>query len=765
MGQKLERLSEKDEESQDNFDWSEQTGDTRLSETAEPDERKHPDDGSLASRWGIGGIRGFSVSSQATGQPGKLTVTSAHTDPQTEQPIRPTGQREHLLNTRGKWVGRGKEGIAQTPWQLKRVPSFKETKQISKKKLSSEHRAVAWSGSTAMDDQKNLHISETNDRKVDPKAQSKGLTTSCNPSNEEDFVLLEKDETWMSSQVESNSKRGLGKSDNSFGNKLPHASRNSPQDRNTEEQNAEHSDTVGACVKSSSRDCFKREMGPHLAEVTGSRCLLKGVSHVACSETTGRGTAETEGTIAAHIKQEPTLTQSNPKDQRRGVDSENKFAGVVSRRAKSGISGFLSNTKQDDSQSHPPRPITPLSLAPQLQDGHSFILEQCEDMPCPPLAGNTDRKVQAACLKREGELVCFSAVVTPPPLTHLLPKKDTTMANSTSASSGSNDDLMLTEKPKVKGPPPPVPKKPKNPFIKLKTAQLKSGDVQRRDKDYLRSEERVKRRHTFHFNKGLLCSNPMTQDMCLLWDERGTYSIPTNIRRLSADISAWDHLSSRHIDDRYGDVVDFEYCERMADLSPEEEPRNLDMLQRQVFLDKRSKCKWSSPPINTLASTETFPIPENAPDNESQSLKSAPSDQKESSPRLLPEKVQTQVSKANHSDYGRPKDDTNHSSNKDAGTDGEVGSYKPVSKMVKEANQMQRQLSRVRPEAAKVPVCLAEQAPSKTVCQMKNTFDVPKKCKERPADVQPPPKKGKSSVWFSRVCQRRQLISNLKTRA
>lgn len=738
MGQKLERLSEKDEESQDNSDWSEQTGDTRLSETAEPEDGKHPDDGSSASRWGIGGIRGFSASSQATGQPGKLTVTSARTDPQTEQPIRPMGQQEHLLNTRGEWVGRGKEGISRTLWEFKRVLSFK-TKQISKERLSSEDRAVDWGGATAMGDRKNQNIS-TKDSKMDPK----GLTASCNPSNEEDFVLLEKDEAWMSSQVESKSKKEVGKSDNSLGNKLPQPSRNSPQDRNNEAQHAESSDPVGACAKSSPRDCFKREMGQHLAEVTGSRCRLKEVSHVACSETTGtgRGTAETEGTIAARVKQEPTLTQSDPKDQQR-LDPENKFAGVVSRRAKSGVSGFLSNAKQDDRQSRPPR--NP-SLAPQLQDGHSFVLEQCEDMPCPPLTGNTDGKVHVACLKKESELVCFSAVVTPPPSTHLLPKRDTAMAKVTSASSGSSDDLMLTEKPKVKGPPPPVPKKPKNPFIKLKTAQLKSNDVQRRDKDYPRSEERVKRRHTFHFNKDLPCSNPTNQDMCVLWDERGTYAMPANIRRLSADVTAWDRLSSRHIDDQYGDVVDFEYCERMADLSPGEEPRNLDMLQRRAFLDRRSKRKWSSPPVNTLASTETVPIPENAPDNESQSLTAALSDQKETSTGLLSEKVQIQVSKVNHSDYGRPKENTNH--NQDAGRDSEVGSYKPVAKIVNETNQMQRQLSRVRPEAAKVPVRLAEQAQGVTVSQMKNTFDIPRKCKERPADVQPPPKKGKPSIWF-----------------
>ncbi|XP_017266162.1 uncharacterized protein coro1cb isoform X1 [Kryptolebias marmoratus] len=578
-----------------------------------------------------------------------------------------------------------------------------------------------------MDDQENQNLSETNNSKTDPNTQSKGLTTSCNPSNEEDFVLLEKDETWMSSDVESNSKRGAEDSDN----RLPQSSGNALQDRDNEKQSTEKSNTAGARPKSSPGDCFKREMSQHLGEVTGSRCWLKGVSHVACRETTGGGAAGTEQNVAAHIKPEPTLARSEAKDQGRQVDHKNKFAGVVSRRAKSGVAGLLSSTRRDDSKAHPPRPMTPPTL-----DGQSVALEQCEAMPCPPLAGNADEKAQVACLKKESELVCFSAVVTPPPLTRLLPKKDATITETTSASSGSSDGLMLSEKPKVKGPPPPVPKKPKNPFIKLKTAQLKSTDVQRRDKDCLRSEERAKRRHTFHFNKDLLCSNPTNQDMCLLWNEKGTYTVPTNIRRLSADISAWDHLSPRHIDDQHGDMVDFEYCERMADLSPQDEPQNLDMLQRQVFLDRRSKPKRSSPPANMLASTETFHIPEDAPSSESRSLKSAFSDPKETCPGLLSERVQRHVSKANDSDYAHPKESINNSSGRDAGRGGEVGSYKPVAEIVKETNQMQKQQSRVRAEGARAPVRLAEQSPSVTVSQMKSTFDVPKKAKERPAEAQ-----------------------------
>ncbi|XP_015797103.2 uncharacterized protein coro1cb isoform X1 [Nothobranchius furzeri] len=599
-----------------------------------------------------------------------------------------------------------------------------------------------------MEEQGNQNVSDTKS-KMDPKTQTRGLTTGCNPTNEEDFVLLERDETWMSSDAGTNTAVGHGKTadtedpfENCCDNKPPQSSRNTPQDNNNQKQKTEE-----ASSKTSPEDCFEREMGQRLVEVTGSRCQLKGESHVgaACSETTGRGRAETE-------------QMQTQKNQRQAVDHENKFAGAVSKRAKAGAAGSHFSSSKDGQlsdkifSSHPPQSVSPPSVESQQQDSPSFTREQCDGKHCPPLTRARDGKIQVACLKKESELVCFSAIVTPPPLIHLLPNKDTTIVEATSASSCSNNDLMITEKPKVKGPPPPVPKKPKNPFIKLKTAQLMSSDVQRRNKDHLRSEERVKRRHTFHFNKDLPCSAPTNQDMCLLWDEGGTYTIPTNVRRLSADISRWDHLSPGRMDDRYGDLVDFEYCMRVAELSPEEEPPNLDMLQRKVLPDRSFRRKWSPPPVSTnmLTSTETLHTPEDTLDSESEMSKSVPLEEtqqqdslflekKDIDPGLLAERVQMHVSKSTHRNYSHPTD-----LNRDAARGSEVGSYKPVAEIVKATNKMQKQQGHVKPKVTKSPVRLADQSPSMKVSQMKNTFDVPKKPKERPAEVLIPPKKDMS---------------------
>ncbi|KAM7369020.1 hypothetical protein PAMP_013319 [Pampus punctatissimus] len=849
MGQKLEKLSEKDEESLDNSDWSEQTEETQQSETAEQDESRDQDNGSFVTTQNFGGISGMSVSSHlATGHTGEHTVTFARTDPQTGRPIRPLGQ-QHPLNTRGKWVGGDKErqSVTRTAEESKTVLSSKKIGQTSKlpinKKRGSKNKAVVYTGTTAMEEQGSGKKSETGCSKSDPDTQIRSQTASCSPCNEEDFVVLEKDEAWMPSDGEntttfgnriktedpqSSIKRRVKEDTATNGkNNFPQPSRNTLQETGYEKRSRGKLDTLlvtndimEAQAGSSPGACFEREMGQHLHEVTGSRCQLKEVSRVgaAHTETTGKGRAEREqnmndrrkgqvsymstknnsGAVKGMRKSseysenmlheaaqliipqelgeeretestwEPclqigdlSLSESKNRDMKAqvGVDQshQSRFAGAVSKRAKAGTLSL--NTMKEDGQAHSLKTQIPGSEVSQLQDKPSFSLEQCDLIPLP---GNEscDGQLQVANLKKESGLVCFSAVITPPPLTHLLPKRDTsgatqlitstvnsqTTPEASPASCVPAEESIPKEKPKVKGPPPPVPKKPKNPFIKLKTVQLMSNDVQRRGKDYLHSEERAKRRHTFHFNKDPACNTLSNQDMCLLWDEKGTYTVPSNIRRLSVDLSPWEHLSPGHMDDQYHDMVDFDYCVRMAKLSPDEEPKNLDMLQRRVFLERRSRYKSSPPPVakktpNPFSSTETLHTPEVTSDNEIQKTKPASLRKREIYPELLSERISSQVSSDDRCNYGNRKAVSDYRSNRDGVDGSEVGSYKPVSEIVKETNQMQRHQGRVNPEVSKAQVRVAEQSPSVKVSQIKNAFDVPKKSKERPPEVQQPPKK------------------------
>lgn len=872
MGQKLDKRSEKDEESFENSDWSEQTGETEQTHTREQGESRDQDNRRF------GASTGPNVRDPATGDAGELTLTPARTDPQIGQPIVPLDQREHTLSTRGEWVGGDREirSGAATTEESKTVLSPKETRQTPNNKRVSESKAVVYTGITAMEEQENGKKAELGQRKLDPDAQTRSLIASCDPNTEEDFVVLEEGETLMSSEGENNimfgnkmeadnlqscMKRRVEEdaSASYSGDNLPQSSRNAPQEKANEKASRRKSDTllvatdsVAAHVKSLPTDCFQREMGRHLAEVTGNRCWLKGVSYVGAADTETTGKAESEQNGNEHSKEqvstafdkERLLSQNNSGSVGRlrknaedmvdeavqlilqeesggkrkmksnwepcsekvdyclrvseiqdkeshnlgfiaektqvGTDQSDQstFVGVVSKRAKAGT--LCLSTKKQDSQvfskaanTYPQKP--PSSETQLPQDNPSFSLELSSLIPCPPPLGNegSDGKRQIASLKRESELVCFSAVITPPPVTHWLPKRDTSaaiqlstsMVNSqmepddTPAPCDLKDALVPKEKPKVKGPPPPVPKKPKNPFIKLKTTQLMSADVQRRGKDHPRSEERVKRRHTFHFNKDTpLITN---QDMCLLWDERGTYTVPTHKRPLSVDLSPWAHGSLGRMDDQYGDMIDFDYCARMEKMSPEEELQNLDMMQRRVFLERRSRFKSSPPPVankppNPFASTEALHIPEVIPDNEIQRPKPACSGKGEIYPERQSDRVRAQVS--NHGNYGNRKEITDSSGYRDAESGSEVGSYKPVAEIVKETNQMQRHQGRAKPEGAKAQVRVPEQSPSVKVSQMKNAFDVPKKSKERPPEVQSSPKKGKDFVFFNdpNVYQRMQ---------
>lgn len=811
MGQKLERPSEKleqpsekDEESFENADWSEQTGET---EEMEQDASRDQDSSSVGGNTRLGG------GSPATGQVGALTLAPARTDPQTGQPIRSVGQQEGTLNTRGEWVGGDSEShsIAQTVQESKTVLRLKQTKQTPNSKRGAESKAVVCAGTTAMEEQSNGKRSEVGQRKVCPDAQTGSPTVLCDTTNEEDFVVLEEDEALMSSVWENNivfsngthadnlqsSRERRVEEDSSA---LQRLSGNVPGEKGIEKTSrikCVPTDRVEAHGKTLTTACFERETGQDLAEVTGSRCQLKGVSYVGATHTETTGKAERAQTMneredtvdeavqftgerAVQSAQEPCSEKMSPSTKEPDIqDKESHNSGIIAGKTQAGTKqsdlakfagAACKKAKKEDGQVFPKAADAPSKKPPRsemqlLQDNLLISLEQCDLIPCPPLLENegSDGKRQVASLKRESELVCFSAVITPPPVTHWLPKGETSLAIQLGTSMvdsqtqpdarpvpcDSKDSSLAKEKPKVKGPPPPVPKKPKNPFIKLKTAQLMSNDVQRRGKDHLRSEERVKRRHTFDFNKNIPWITPTNQDMCSLWDERGTYAMPANRRPLSVDLSPWEHDPLRCLDDQYGDMIDFDYCARMAKLSPEEDVQNLDMLQRREFLERRSRFKSSPPsvakkPPNPFASTETVHIPEVIPDNELQRPK--PAGKREIHHELHVERIPPHVSS-----YA---DVTDCSTRRDAESSSEVGSYKPVAEIVKETNQMQRHQGRVKTEGAKVPVRVVEQSPSVRVSQMKNAFDVPKKSKERPAEIQSSPKKGKKVdiLAFSFMC-------------
>ncbi|CAN9504870.1 unnamed protein product [Ophioblennius macclurei] len=730
MGQRLDKASEKDKDPTD-----------REEETS-PNGSEDQDDGAFTGCQRIDGIHGISVGSPAaecTAEP----AVSPPADPQTGRPIRPLRQHERPENATVGCGGGDLEGAATpTAGRSKSVQGSKESRQ----RADAENTAVACAGTAAMEEK----ISGDG-----PEAQNKGVTASWNPTNEEDFVLLEKDEDWISPDVENNvdsrpkekSRLSNRRADEEHSG-LCNDEDPSETTRSPRLEPGRRSDTFSADarVESSPAANIQREA----AQVTGSRCRLKAVrpEEAAQSETTGGGGG---GPGDAAREQPAGLSRSEEghgsgRIQEADRPRQNKRPAAISKRVKAEVkdsperddSRAFAEAANSDSDDTLPAALTTRSpaVAAQLQDNPGFSLEQCDSIPCSGAPENEDYrgKIQVAGLKRESELVCFSAVITPPPVTHILPEKDKTrveqtdadMADSKTPQSGSPHESVSNEKPRVKGPPPPVPKKPKNPFLKLKTSQQTSGDVKKRSKNHPRSEEKLKRRHTFDFNKDILGNNPINQDMCQLWDEKGTYFMPTKDRRLSVNL--WDHPSPEVMDDRYGDMIDYDYCTRMEKLSPDEDLEHLDMLHRRVFLERRSRYKCEPPPPPPVTKKPPSPpstaepprLPELTPDNDIQQ------------PVKKEEKVYKQISNDNYRNY---KDMSNQSGGPD------VDSYKPVALIIKETNQKQKHKSRVNPEGPKAPVRVAEQSPSVKVSQMKDAFDVPKKSRERPAEVQQPPKK------------------------
>lgn len=737
MGQKLEKPSEK------NGNEPGQVGGTERLVAVGQDENGQQDNGSFGE---------LKVSSQATGQAGLHTLQEARTDPQIGQPIRPQGQ----WDTRREPGGgvRESQSVGGTGGQTQTLPSPEETRPTPTRRGNPENKAAGCGGTVAMEEQ---------DGQKDTGLTSQGKGGRCDPITEEDVVVLnDSDETNVSSSVQDDVVFETGMSE---GNPLSHAARLVKEGqskflqpfRNVLQQNATKATSTGgnAKVPSSPAGSLEAQGNSNLSivgsegktdqcvtEVTGSRCRLKAASYVGAARSR-RGEAEKEQSLRAAsdsvMKRQETLVEQSPQIKIASADRTDP----VSLSSQNKSLGFSRETGD---------------MPEYLHSG--IVLEHCEPLPRPSLLGRRDGEIQReiACLKRESELVCYSAVVVPTPPAHWLPERDAPEASqvkeldTTTNSSSMKKAVELREKPREKGPPPPVAKKPKNPFVKLKTAQLMSSDVQRRGKDHLRSEERVKRRHTFHFNKDAPWLIARNQDMCPLWDERGTYVAPSGRRPLSVDLSPWEHNSLECMDDQYGDMIDFDYCARVGKLSPGIELQDLDMMQRRIFFERRSRFRSSAqqpPPVarkppNPFASTETLHIPESVPDNDiPRANRGLCSERREILPVVRSERLSPKADFRDcHADYR--ENVAERRTNKDEESSGEVGSYKPVAEIVKEKNQQQSTQGCVKSDTDKAQVRVTEQSSSVKVSQMKNAFDVPKKTRERQAEVQSSPKKGKT---------------------
>ncbi|XP_062844467.1 uncharacterized protein coro1cb isoform X2 [Trichomycterus rosablanca] len=225
-------------------------------------------------------------------------------------------------------------------------------------------------------------------------------------------------------------------------------------------------------------------------------------------------------------------------------------------------------------------------------------------------ADNVDEaEIMTALLLREKEPPCFTAVITPPVQIHMLPEKEA--ANSLDVShlfvSESEIQSMISDildadipTPKTNkrtGPPPPVPKKPKNPFSKV-VASKDSNEVNepRQYSDLLLQNIRLGRQEAamesvnedyerFHPNLDMLSYYPETS------------CSPSYICMTEGFDPGFDPEDD--VSEMYPDFhsKETDLWKEIVDIPPEKERRKKDISQVRHMLEQKAKMKGPPPPV------------------------------------------------------------------------------------------------------------------------------------------------------------------------
>ncbi|XP_055055411.2 uncharacterized protein coro1cb isoform X3 [Misgurnus anguillicaudatus] len=335
--------------------------------------------------------------------------------------------------------------------------------------------------------------------------------------------------------------------------------------------------------------------------------------------------------------------------------------------------------------------------------------------------GNTAR----ASLTHEKEPLYFTAVITPPLQIHTYPNREKKMSSDVSHLYVPHDEIQsiipnipdpqMEKKAKIKGPPPPVPKKPKNPFKKrLKESASNSVDEPNEYSDLLLKNIKMGRRLAAQESIEDLKTYPSScLDMlpyCLSIGLGTEEDIPQHC-------CIYDELVATGCDNPTGTVD--ELCD--------DELKELSMSQLRPLLQRKAKLKGPPPPVpkkprnptkmeKTLAS-EDFDLA-----NMEYPLKYGDYD----SNRHMLDIVDKEKSKSTTMPTGYthltrriPSSDSS-SSDED-----ELSRFRPVAELIRDTNKIPEKVmrhSRTNITEARPDVTMASQ--SLKVSQMKTAFDV-----------------------------------------
>ncbi|KAI4875747.1 hypothetical protein NFI96_024261 [Prochilodus magdalenae] len=215
--------------------------------------------------------------------------------------------------------------------------------------------------------------------------------------------------------------------------------------------------------------------------------------------------------------------------------------------------------------------------------------------------GIEEREALTASLQLEKEPLYFTAVITSPQQIHEIPEEGARKSTDVSylfvpqtEIQSMSSDLTASDTPsekmtKIKGPPPPVPKKPKNPFSKVVAAKAsQAADEPRQYSKLLLQNIKMGRReaaldsvteHSSKFPPNLDMSyypGPLDSPsyMCML----GGFDVPP------------DFCDGR-------DPPEMDFWTNTVEVVPEKEPERLDISRVRHILEKKAKIKGPPPPI------------------------------------------------------------------------------------------------------------------------------------------------------------------------
>lgn len=304
-------------------------------------------------------------------------------------------------------------------------------------------------------------------------------------------------------------------------------------------------------------------------------------------------------------------------------------------------------------------------------------------------------------------------------------------------------DAQTEKKAKIKGPPPPVPKKPKNPFKKAvgrKESASHSIDEPSKYLDLLLKNIKLGRRQEALQSAEDFNAHASCLDMLPYYIESPSYMC-MSIEPEAADIPRY-YLAPH-------DEIVAPDCDNLIETVGDRELNKMDMSQLRPLLKKRAKIKGPPPPVpkkpqNPFAKTDTekiqtskdsvlenveHPLKYGRRDSDSEYMMDI-EDEEESKPTAVPTRYPYAACRI-------------PSSNSSASEENEVSRYRPVSELIRDSNKIQEKVihhSRTNIMEARPDVAMGSQ--TQKVLQMKTAFHVqtsPHKMERRSS-----PKKGKT---------------------